>query len=277
MALFKQISIIGVGLIGGSLAKSIKKNHISEKIVGFFRKRARLESAIKDRIVDQGYLDLKRSINASDLIILALPPYQIIKFLQEIKNIIKNNTLIIDVGSTKNKITATADKLKLNFVGTHPLAGSEKKGCAFSSDTLFSDSLVVITHSKKTHRQSINKIKKFWKILNAIIVVMTPKQHDKILSFTSHLPHVISFSLMNSIPDKFLEFGSSGLRDSTRIALSDARIWSQIFLSNRKELLLSIDSFQRQIKKIKNAIYENKEKQLFSILDTSKNKRAKIN
>ena len=276
MSLFKQITVVGVGLIGGSLAKSIRKKRICKKIIGFFRNKEKLKRALKERIVDDGYLDLKKSIQDSDLIILALPITQIISFMSKIKKISKSKSLITDIGSTKLKITKKADKLKLNFVGTHPLAGSEKRGLAFSSNKLFNNSKVLITPTKNTDKQAISKIKLFWKRLNAQAVIFSPKHHDKILSYTSHLPHLTAFCLINSIPEDFLAFGASGLKDTTRIALSDVQIWSDIILSNRKELLNSLSSFEKQIKELKRIIQKGNNKQLIQVLKKSKNKRRTI-
>ncbi|MDD5618716.1 MAG: prephenate dehydrogenase/arogenate dehydrogenase family protein, partial [Candidatus Omnitrophica bacterium] len=221
MPLFNQISIIGVGLIGGSLAKAIKRKKLCNKIVGFFRNKTKLSKAARERIVDEASLDLKKSIKNSDLIILALPIDEIIKFLWQIKKISKDKKVIImDAGSTKLKITQAADKLKLNFVGAHPLAGSEKKGAGFSSASLFDNSKVIVTPTNKIEKESLNKIKLFWKKLNANVIVLSAAEHDKILSYTSHLPHIASFCLIDTVPDKFINFGATGLKDTTRIALS---------------------------------------------------------
>lgn len=276
MPLFNQITVIGLGLIGGSLAKAIRKNRLSNKIVGFFRNKEKLNRAIKEKLIDEGHLDLKRAICGSDLIILALPINQIIGFMLKINKMTKNRILIIDVGSTKLKITEVADRLKLNFVGTHPLAGSEKRGMDYSSSELFKNSKILITPTKKTSRQALGKIILFWKKLNANVITLSPQQHDKIISHTSHLPHLTSFCLINSIPKSYFKFSASGLEDTTRIALSHAQIWSDIFLSNRKELLNALNSFELQIRKFKKIIASKERKQLFRLLDSSRKKREKI-
>lgn len=276
MPLFNQITIIGVGLIGGSLAKAIKKKKLCNKVVGFFRNRHKLSEAIKEKIVDGGYLSLKESIKNSEFIILALPISHIIRFMFEIKKITDDKTIVMDVGSTKDKIVQIADKLGLNFVGTHPLAGSEKKGVNFSSSRLFDNSKVIITPTNKTKKQTINKIKNFWRKLNANILILSPQQHDKIISFTSHLPHLVSFSLIKSIPKQYLSFGASGLKDTTRIALSDPRIWSDIFLSNNKELSKSLNVLQKELKEMNKIIRTNKKDKLVWSINTARNKRKSI-
>jgi len=275
MPLFNRITIIGVGLIGGSLAKDIKKKKLCNKLVGFFRNKHKLDKAIREKIVDIGCPDLRESVKHSDLIILALPVNQIMRVLFEIRNEVNDKTIIMDVGSTKNTITRIADKLGLNFVGTHPVAGSEKKGIDFSAERLFDNSKVIITPTKKTNKKAILKIKALWKKLNANVVVLSPQRHDKILSFTSHLPHLVSFALINSIPSKFLPFGASGLKDTTRIAMSDAEIWSDIFLNN-KELLKSLDVLQKELTKMDRLIKINKKSGLVKNLNKAKRKREAI-
>lgn len=276
MALFNRITIVGVGLIGASLAKTIKKKHISKKVIGYFRNKEKLKKALREKIVDEGHLDLDSAISKSELVVLALPINQILNFMHKIKKGQNKKVLTIDVGSTKSLVTAVADKLNLNFVGTHPLAGSEKKGMNFSSSDLFDNSIVIITPSKKTDKKSLAKISRFWKKLNTRTIIFSPRQHDIILSYISHLPHLIAFSLINSIPDKYMKFGASGLKDSTRIALSDGQIWADIFLSNKKELLVSIKSFESQLKKLKTIIQKNKRSQILHFAKSSREKRERI-
>ncbi|MDD5291883.1 MAG: prephenate dehydrogenase [Candidatus Omnitrophica bacterium] len=273
--MFNRITIIGVGLIGGSLAKDIKKKKLCNKLAGFFRNKHKLNKAIREKIVDIGCSDLKESIKNSDLVILALPINHIIRTMFEIKKIADSKTIIMDVGSTKNKIAQVADKLGLNFVGTHPLAGSEKKGIDFSAERLFDNSKVIITPTKKTNKKAIRKVKTLWEKLNANVITLSPQQHDKIISFTSHLPHLVSFSLINSIPQKFLPFGASGLKDTTRIALSDAEIWSDIFLNN-KELLKSLDALRKELGEMARLIKTNKRNNLIQNINKARNKRKSI-
>jgi len=274
MTQFKQISIIGVGLIGGSLAKAIKKEHLANKVVGFFRSREKLNKALKYKIVDAGFLDIETTIKDSDLIILASPVNQILNELGIIKD---KNVLVIDVGSSKSLIVKKAAKLGLNFIGTHPMAGSEKKGMDFSSNELFKSAKVFITPIKSTNKAAVSKVINFWKKLNTKIIILTPEQHDKIISFTSHLPHLVSFSLIKAIPMQYLPTGASGLKDTTRIALSDAEIWADIFLSNKEELLNSLEVFEKELNSIKKIIFQEKREKLIKSLTQSKTKRERIN
>lgn len=274
--MFNQVTIIGVGLIGGSLAKAIKKNRLAKRVVGFFRNRAKLQSAMRQHIIDAGFCDIPSSVRNSDLVIIATPIKQIIEYLRILKPLVDKKTIIIDVGSAKHLVTKTADALGLNFVGTHPLAGSEKKGFAFSSSGIFTNSLVVITPTSATKKQSITIIKAFWRSLKAKIVLVTPQQHDTVVSYTSHLPHVIAFALMNTIPGRYLGFGASGLKDTTRIALSDPALWSDVLLSNGTQLLQSLSEFESNVKKLKKFIRQNSPNQLIRLISAAKAKRESL-
>jgi prephenate dehydrogenase len=274
--MFDRITIIGVGLIGGSLARAIRNKKLCRTIVGYFRSKDKLKKALRNKIVDEGYLDFNKSIEKCDLIVFSLPINQIINFMSKIKNPKNCHFIAIDVGSSKYQVTKAADKLKLNFVGTHPLAGSEKKGADFSSATLFKNSNVIITPTKKTTQLALKKIKKFWRKLDTKVTILSPTQHDKILSYTSHLPHMVSFCLISAIPNNYMKFGASGLKDTTRIALSDPQIWSDIILSNKKETIVALKTFERNIANLKNIIINNKRRKLISFINSSSTKRNSL-
>ena len=148
-------------------------------------------------------------------------------------------TIIADIGSTKKSILDTADALSLNFIGTHPLAGSEKRGAEHSSADLFNDSLVILTPNKKSSLAALKKVRALYKQIHAHVIELPPRVHDTILSYTSHMPHLVAYALINSIPEKYLRYSACGLRDTTRIALSEAALWADIAHANKKEVLIS--------------------------------------
>lgn len=277
MALFTQISIIGVGLMGGSVAKALRKKRLAKKIVGFFRKEGKRKQALASGIVDEGFLSLKQAVKNSELIILALPIGEIIRCMAKLKNIAEKNAIIIDLGSEKSSVTRAAQQLRLNFVGTHPLAGSEKKGARYSSEALFDHSCVILTPTKTTSPQALAKIRKMWAGLKAKVAVLPPATHDTILAHTSHLPHAVAFSLINTIPEKYFAFSATGLKDTTRIALSDARLWADILSHNRKAVLGAIARFQRELAQLKRALAHKQPERLARILHTAQKKRQTIN
>jgi len=215
-------------------------------------------------------------IAGADLVILAAPINTIMEIAPKISGRLNKKCLVIDVGSTKNEIVSKLNTLIPGFVGCHPLAGSEKKGIVHAQKNIFAGSLCVITPNAKTQKSSFNKAKLLWQKLGAKILVLSPKKHDQILSFTSHLPHVIAFSLTSCIPDKFFNISSGGLKDVTRISGSDASLWSEIFLSNRQNLLRSISTFQTKLAKLKLALRQKDKRNLKKILSAAKTKRERL-
>jgi len=277
--IFNQVTIIGVGLIGGSLGLAIKKKRLARQVIGFSRRQKTISQALKLKAIDKGTLDLNKAIKGSDLIVLATPAETIIKLAKLIAKIVKEDCIVTDVGSCKAKIIASLEKnfpKNIKFIGGHPLAGSEKKGVVFACPDMFVKSLCILTPTKKTDLLAFKKIKTLWQRLGADIKILSPLEHDKILAFVSHLPHFISFSLIQSVPDKFLKFAPQGLKDMTRIASSDPIIWRDIFSENKKQLLSSIDKFETTLKKIRKLIRSSNGAKLVKVLADIKNKRDNL-
>ncbi|MDP8233867.1 MAG: prephenate dehydrogenase/arogenate dehydrogenase family protein [Candidatus Saelkia tenebricola] len=272
-SIFDRIAIIGIGLIGASIAQSVKENKIAKEVVGFFRREKALKEALKDKIVDQGYLDLESAVKGADFIILAVPVYEIIKIAELIKDFIPQNTLITDIGSTKLQIVKKLSKIYPNYIGAHPLAGSEKKGAEFSSHELFDNKITILTPTAMTNPKTTGLMKKFWKSLGAKTVIMNPDIHDEIVSRISHLPHLLMYGLMNMVTDEHLQYASSGFKDSTRIAVSDPNIWMEIFLSNKKYLLKDIDLFIKHLEKYKKFLTGTMEEDILSVITDAADKR----
>jgi len=272
MRLFNKVAIIGTGLIGGSLALAIKKMGLAKEVVGVTQHKSSLKLALRNKVIDRGSLSFS-IIQGADLLILATPVDSIIALRKKILRLIASDCIVTDVGSTKVDIVRALEGGFPNFVGSHPLAGSEKRGVGFAKPDIFYNSLCIITPTKKTSINALKKIKSLWKALGTRILVINPEEHDKILGFTSHLPHLIAFSLINSIPSDFLRFSSGGLRDTTRIASSSPLIWQGILLTNRKNSLKALDTFKSNLLKIKSAIAKNDKKLLLKILTKAQQKR----
>jgi prephenate dehydrogenase len=272
MKLFNKVAIVGVGLIGGSLGLAIKKKKLANKVIGVSRHRKTLRAAVRRGAIDQGSQDIK-TVKDAELIILAAPVATIMALAPKISKIARKDCIITDVGSTKSELVSGLEKLFPHYVGTHPLAGSEKKGVANACAALFSNSLCILTPTRNTSRPALNKIKRLWNSMGAKTVILTPAKHDEALSFISHLPHIAAFSLIGSVPEQYLKFASTGLKDTTRIAYSDANLWVDIFLSNRKNILKSMDVFGKKLARIKSAVARNDKKSLVKILKQAKTKR----
>lgn len=272
MRLFNKVAVIGLGLIGGSLALAIKNKGLTRKVIGVSRHQKTLWLAKRRGAIDSGSRDIN-IITDADLVILATPVSTIIELAGKISRLIRKDCIVTDVGSTKAKLVSKLDKIFPNYIGSHPLAGSEKTGIANASPDIFKDSLCILTPTKNTDATVLRKVKNLWQQFGAKITYLPPDKHDKILSFTSHLPHTIAFSLIGAVPKQYLKFAASGLRDTTRIAASDNELWTDIFLSNRKNIVAAIKSFETKLSKIRYAIQHQEKDRLNKILKGVKIKR----
>lgn len=275
MPLFNKVAVIGTGLIGGSLALGIKKKKLARKVVGVSRHKKSIFLALKMKAIDKGSVSLK-IIKGADLLIIATPVDTILALKKEILKYIDKGCVVTDVGSTKEIIVSQLEGFFSNYIGSHPLAGSEKQGIVNACPRIFEGSLCILTPTRKTSFLALKKTKELWKGLGAKTIILTPKIHDNILSSVSHLPHIIASALINSIPKGALKFASDGLKDTTRIAASDALLWRGIFLSNRENSLRAIKSFEDNLAKIKSAIKNSNAKALEKILLQSKKTRESL-
>ena len=272
MRLFDKVAIVGTGLIGGSIALAIKRKGLANEVIGVSRHKQTLSKALQNRAIDKGSTNIN-VIRGADLVILATPVRAVLNLAPLVRKITNPDCIVTDVASTKQEIAAKLGKIFPNYIGSHPLAGSERRGIINADAGLFKDSLCILTPAQNTDKKNLSRIKKFWGCLGARVINLSPAEHDKILSLVSHLTHIAAFSLINSVPRKYLRFASSGLKGTTRIAASDSGLWSDIFLSNQKNMLVSISSFQKNISKIKSAIQRKDRKVLTLILREAAAKR----
>jgi len=275
MKLFNKVVIIGTGLIGGSLGLALKEKHLVSRITGLSRHRRNAGLAKKAGAIDYAAVSLE-VVKDADLIILATPVEAIIEIALKIAKKIKRDCVVIDVGSTKEAIVSRLSRVIPNFIGCHPLSGSERRGVVNLESGIFKNSLCIITPTAKTNKKILSKVSLLWRRLGSRVVILSPEVHDRILAFTSHLPHAVAFSLIGCIPAKLLSLSSAGLRDSTRISASDANLWGEVFLSNRKNLLSCLSAFQTKLAVLKLAIERKNKKLLINILAAAKKKREKL-
>lgn len=275
MRLFNRVAIVGVGLIGGSLGLALKKKRLAGEIIGIGHRQKSIDQALRVGAVDEGYIELDK-IRDADLIILSAPVKEIIDILPKLKNLITKDCLIIDAGSTKSEIIKIAGKHKLRFIGCHPLAGMEKKGPENAREGLFKNSFCLLVPPKKYNPRDLRKVRKLWKELEVRTLVLNSGEHDRILAFTSHLPHAVAFSLIDCIKPEYLSFAASGLKDTTRIGLSDPLLWKDIFLTNRVELLKAIKGFKLSLSRLASFINARQSKKITAYLEKSRKKRNAI-
>lgn len=257
----KSVTIVGLGLIGGSVAKSIKKNFPDIKIYGYNRSDEPRILAFNDEVIESAKNPTLEQIGQTDVIFLCLPVQVNAKFLTELKPYLSSSTILTDVGSVKSDITnAIADQGLLNqFIGGHPMAGSEKSGYSASTDTLLEGAAYILTVDKSVPGEKIDTFTDFIKGIGSNPMVMDQSSHDRAVAAISHLPHVVSFSYAATIAEmdqsEILSAITAGsYRDMTRIALSDPTMWQEIFISNRDEILKSIDLYQSELDKLRSFI-----------------------
>jgi prephenate dehydrogenase len=276
---WKTVAIVGVGLIGGSIGLTLRRRKLAQRVVGVGRRTASLRRAKQLGCVDTTTTNIARGVTDAQLIIVCTPVGQIVEHVLEAAIHAHAEALITDAGSTKAEIVSAienASDIRANFVGSHPLAGSEKNGAQFARDDLLDGRMVVLTPTRKTDKQVINMIESFWQSLGANTERMTPTAHDEALAAVSHLPHLIASALAASTPSKYLPFVAGGWQDTTRIAAGDVELWRQIFQDNKGDLLKSLDRFEQLLAKLRGAVESNDQSQLRRLLQAAKDRRDSI-
>lgn len=279
---FKSVSIIGVGLIGGSLALALKEKKIVSRIIGYGRDEGRLKEALKLGIIDDFTLSLKDAA-LSELIVLATPLGIFEKIAKEISPFLKVDSIVIDVGSVKKYVVDTMENIlpkQVHFVATHPIAGSDKTGYEHARSDLFKGARIIITPTEKTNKTALDKITKMWQKIGSSVEYMSAEEHDKIYALMSHLPHLISFCLVNTVEEidkNLIKYAGSGFKDTTRIAKSSPDVWKDIFLMNRDNILKMLFVFIDKIEEIKQLISQDySENKIIEFIMKAKKLREKI-
>ena len=264
MKLFGKMTVIGVGLLGASLAKACKERGLVEEITGYGRNRENLKKALALKIIDHCSTDLAEAVKDSDLIVLCTPVTTIIPLIQNMISEIRSGTLITDVGSVKEPIVIEAEKLVpegVFFVGSHPIAGGENSGLEASTANLYQDAKCIVTPTGKTNKKALEKISALWQAVGMQVINLSTEEHDFVFGAVSHLPHIVVYALMNTLgalrtrdDREVTAFSGAGLKDITRIASSDPVMWRDICLSNRNHSLDLIDQFQNKLDEIRSTI-----------------------
>jgi len=261
-----NIGIVGLGLMGGSLAKAVKRYGIAKKVLGYINSEKNKKDVLELKLVDE-IVDLETLKKESDVIILAIPVDAIIEMFPSFLDI-DEKTTIIDMGSTKEYIVKNIpEKIRENFVPAHPMTGTEKSGPKASIDDLYEGKTVVLCNLEKNGNMHVNKAFRIFQGIGMRIVVMDSDEHDIHACFMSHLPHAISFSLANTVmghedPKSIIALAAGGFKDMSRVAKSSPRMWSDIFKQNRNNLLSSIDLFEEHMKKVRKMVEDENYEEL---------------
>jgi prephenate dehydrogenase len=279
---FGKITIVGVGLLGGSLGLAIKRLRLADEVAGYVRRAASIADCKKAKAVDSCTRDLKEAVTGADLIVLCTPLAQMLPLLKEMLPAVKRGAIITDVGSVKTTVVkeleSLVSKAGAHFIGSHPMAGAEKTGVAAARAELFTSAVCVVTPTKRSNRAALKKTELFWTAVGARVLRLTPELHDELVSRSSHLPHVAAATLANLIldpahPKAQPMLCATGFRDTTRIASGSPEMWRDIAMANRKNLSKALEVFIHDLKKVQILLNKGDGKGTEKFFQTGKKRR----
>lgn len=259
----RKIAVIGVGLIGGSLSLAVKRRWPEVKIVGYHPKLDHLDQALKLRVIDQATDDFAALCADADFIFVCTPVSGIISLIKNIRPYLETGTIVTDVGSTKGSLVYEAEELLsggADFIGGHPLAGSEQKGVLAASASLFQNAVYVLTPTSNTSPAAFQQLHGLLAQLGARVIALSPEKHDQVVAIVSHLPHLLAASLINlaarsaNETENILFFAAGGFRDMTRIAAGDPDLWVDISLENKAAIIKTLDNFMSELTNLREAL-----------------------
>ena len=277
MQKFKRVAIIGVGLMGGSIGLAIRKNRLAKEVVGVCRTPHSVRLARKIGAIDWGTTNSLQAVQGSDLVILATPIRLIPILVKHLARHLEPGSILMDVASTKGALVKEIEKFipkDVIFIGSHPMAGRERRGVTNASATLFQGNLCFITRRPHTPLVSLRSMITFWKALGSRVKVVGIEEHDRLVASLSHLPHVVTALLVLNA-DK-IEFAGTGFKDITRVVSSDPSLWQDILLSNQKEILKSMDRFRKRLDGMIALLRKKKVEAILSQLQKAKRLRDRL-
>jgi len=269
----QTLAIVGVGLLGGSVAKAARAAALARTVVGVGRDARRLERALVDGALDRATTDLDAGVRGADFVLLAAPVLAIEALLGRVWRAAPDGATLTDVGSTKAGIVRRGEALAagrpLAFVGSHPMAGSEQSGYGAARADLFEGATVLVTPTDGTEPRALKAVTGFWEALGARVSALDPEAHDRAVAAISHLPHAVADALMDAVArfaPEALEFAARGFKDTTRIAASDPDMWADIFLANRTALGASLGAFRQALAALEGAIAGGSREEIRALL-----------
>ena len=283
--LIPRLAVIGVGLIGGSLALALKQAGAVGEVIGCGRGKPNLEKALELGIIDAYFRDPLEAVQGADVVFLATPVKTLASVTQRCLRGLKPGAIITDGGSVKGDVVKAIEPLLpkgVHFVPGHPIAGTENSGAEAAFSSLYKGKHCILTPTDKTDCRALELIKQMWLVAGSDVVQMSPQKHDKILAAISHLPHMVAYSLVNAVgsydhyEENILEFSAGGFRDFTRIASSDPTMWRDIAETNREALLEMMEQFEAFFAELKADIAAGSGDKLFEFFQRSKQLRDAI-
>jgi prephenate dehydrogenase len=270
------VAIVGVGLIGGSLGRAVLARKLARRVIGVGRSQASLDAARRTGAITETALD-PAAVAEADLVVVATGVRSIPRLLEAVDQAVRPGTLVTDAGSTKASIVAAWEKRRKSrrgrFVGSHPLAGSHRRGPEAADAELFTGRVAVVTPATVTPPDDVAAIGEFWSAVGATVFVMSPREHDRIVAATSHAPHVMAAAIAAATPPAALPFTAGGWRDTTRIAAGDAELWADILLDNAGPLGTALGRIATAAERILAAVEAGDRRRLITLLSRAKDVR----
>lgn len=280
---FEKAAILGVGLIGASLALALRTNALAAAITGFGRTEENLKRAKSRGIIDSYSLDPAMAVRGADIVVLATPVGMFPELAKKIRTALSGGTLVIDVGSVKGRLVYELEALMpegTNFVGCHPIAGSDRSGIDAASGDLFKGALCILTKTENTNDTALKTASDLWQKVGADVKIMSPEEHDRVYALVSHLPHLVAYCLVNAVADaeeSALQYAGQGFRDTTRVAGSSPEMWADIFTANSENLLRYLDAFKTNIEKLKELLSKGDTQAIKMELERARKIRQRLN
>ena len=276
---FERVTIVGVGLIGGSLGLALRERKLVGRVVGVGHRQVSMDKALEMGAVDEATLDLIEGVRDADLVVLSTAIGLITELGERAAPHLKSGCIVSDVGSTKSEIVRKFEEVfpeDIHFVGAHPIAGSEKRGIPFARSDLFVGAVCVLTPTSKTHAGAARRLADLWSDVGATVATLSPDEHDTILARTSHLPHLAAVTLIHMLQDSDTSFVGTGLHDTTRVASSDVGIWCDIFLTNREAVLKAMEDFGTRMSELRRVVEAGDRDRLAALLAAAKSRRDEL-
>jgi prephenate dehydrogenase len=276
MKQWDTVAIVGVGLIGGSIGMALRQQNLAKNVIGIGRRQASLRTARRMEAVSHTTIDLNKGVADAELVIVCTPVGQIVEHVRQAALHCTERTLITDVGSTKQQIVAALDGglgHGCRFLGSHPIAGSEKTGAQNASANLFEGRMAILTPTKNTRAEDFDLLEQFWQSIGAVVVQMSPEEHDQALAITSHLPHLAAAALVQTVPEKYFRLISTGMLDTTRLAGGDPELWRQIVTQNRDNVLSALEQYGANLAALHAALRDDNQDEITRLLTQAKKNR----
>jgi prephenate dehydrogenase len=273
-----KIGIVGPGLLGGSIGLAIKSHNPGHQVIGVGHRTRSVDRAKEIGAIDQGSLEI-RDLAECDLVIIATPIGLIRRTIEELGEVLAPDAIVTDVGSTKRSICRWGKQLarrKIDFIGSHPIAGSEKRGVDFARPDLFINADCFVTPMAGNNPQAVDLVCELWQTLGMRVVKTTPSKHDKLLAAVSHLPHMVAAGLVNVCGEDQIKFSGTGFMDTTRIASGDVNLWHDIIVSNSDYLSAMLKKFTSQLEKVRQAIEKGDSKAICAFLEKARTRREDL-